>query len=137
MSALQSQDPAVFDIVSREVERQNDGLELIASENFVSPAVLQALGSPLTNKYAEGLPGKRYYGGCAVVDEVEDLARDRAFFVVEFEHRSGDARQRRDHGHAHPEADDHVGRSNTALVARVSLNHVFSNSCHGARDSTA
>ena len=78
MSALQSQDLAVFDIVSREVERQNDGLELIASENFVSPAVLQALGSPLTNKYAEGLPGKRYYGGCAVVDEVEDLARDRA-----------------------------------------------------------
>ncbi|GAB5536425.1 MAG: serine hydroxymethyltransferase [Rubricoccaceae bacterium] len=78
MSTLQSQDPAVFDIVSREVERQNDGLELIASENFVSPAVLQALGSPLTNKYAEGLPGKRYYGGCAVVDEVENVARDRA-----------------------------------------------------------
>ena len=60
------------------MERQNDGLELIASENFVSPAVLQALGSPLTNKYAEGLPGKRYYGGCAVVDEVETLAIDRA-----------------------------------------------------------
>ena len=78
MLALQTQDPTVFDIVSREVERQNDGLELIASENFVSPAVLQALGSPLTNKYAEGLPGKRYYGGCAVVDEVEDVARDRA-----------------------------------------------------------
>ena len=78
MSALQETDPAVFDIVRREVERQNDGLELIASENFVSPAVLQALGSPLTNKYAEGLPGKRYYGGCAVVDEVETLAIDRA-----------------------------------------------------------
>lgn len=78
MSALHDSDPAVFDIVRREVERQNDGLELIASENFVSPAVLQALGSPLTNKYAEGLPGKRYYGGCAVVDEVETLAIERA-----------------------------------------------------------
>ena len=78
MHALQETDPAVFDIVRREVERQNDGLELIASENFVSPAVLQALGSPLTNKYAEGLPGKRYYGGCAVVDEVETLAIERA-----------------------------------------------------------
>ena len=78
MNALRETDPAVFDIVRREVERQNDGLELIASENFVSPAVLQALGSPLTNKYAEGLPGKRYYGGCAVVDEVETLAIERA-----------------------------------------------------------
>jgi glycine hydroxymethyltransferase len=78
MTALQETDPAVFDLVRRETERQNDGLELIASENFASPAVLQALGSPLTNKYAEGLPGKRYYGGCGVVDEVEDLARDRA-----------------------------------------------------------
>ncbi|WP_412069360.1 serine hydroxymethyltransferase [Rubrivirga sp. IMCC43871] len=78
MTALQETDPAVYDIVRREVERQNDGIELIASENFVSPAVLQANGSPLTNKYAEGLPGKRYYGGCAVVDEVETLAIDRA-----------------------------------------------------------
>jgi glycine hydroxymethyltransferase len=78
MLALQQTDPAVFDIVRREVARQNDGLELIASENFASPAVLQALGSALTNKYAEGLPGKRYYGGCEVVDEVENLARDRA-----------------------------------------------------------
>ncbi len=78
MTALEETDPSVFDIVRREVERQNDGLELIASENFVSPAVLQALGSPLTNKYAEGLPGKRYYGGCEVVDEVETLAIERA-----------------------------------------------------------
>ncbi|WP_412061499.1 serine hydroxymethyltransferase [Rubrivirga sp. IMCC45206] len=78
MTALQETDPAVYDIVRREVERQNDGIELIASENFVSPAVLQANGSPLTNKYAEGLPGKRYYGGCAVVDEVETLAIERA-----------------------------------------------------------
>ena len=75
---LAQADPAVADILRRETERQNDGLELIASENFVSPAVLEAAGSVLTNKYAEGLPGKRYYGGCEVVDEVENLARDRA-----------------------------------------------------------
>ncbi len=78
VSMLQSHDPEVFDAVQREVERQNDGLELIASENFVSRAVLEAMGTPLTNKYAEGLPGKRYYGGCQFVDVVEDLARDRA-----------------------------------------------------------
>ena len=71
-------DPAVADLIRRETERQNDGLELIASENFVSEAVMEAVGSALTNKYAEGLPGKRYYGGCEVVDEVEDLARSRA-----------------------------------------------------------
>ena len=62
MNTLQQQDPEVFGAIRREIDRQNDGIELIASENFVSPAVLQALGSPLTNKYAEGLPGKRYYG---------------------------------------------------------------------------
>ena len=77
-ASLAAADPAVADLIRRETERQNDGLELIASENFVSPAVLEAVGSPLTNKYAEGLPGKRYYGGCEVVDVVEDLARDRA-----------------------------------------------------------
>ncbi len=68
----------MFGAIRREIDRQNDGIELIASENFVSPAVLQALGSPLTNKYAEGLPGKRYYGGCQFVDEAEELARERA-----------------------------------------------------------
>jgi len=78
MTALQQADPAVYDLIRRETARQNDGLELIASENFVSRAVMEALGSPLTNKYAEGLPGKRYYGGCEVVDEVERLAQDRA-----------------------------------------------------------
>lgn len=78
MSDLQSHDPQMFDAIQREVERQNNGLELIASENFVSRAVLEAMGSPLTNKYAEGLPGKRYYGGCQFVDIAEDLARDRA-----------------------------------------------------------
>lgn len=78
MSELQRRDPAVFDAIEKEVRRQNEGLELIASENFVSRAVMQAMGSPLTNKYAEGLPGKRYYGGCEFVDIAENLARDRA-----------------------------------------------------------
>ena len=78
MDELHVQDPEIFDAIEREVARQNDGIELIASENFVSKAVMQAMGSPLTNKYAEGLPGKRYYGGCQFVDEAEDLARERA-----------------------------------------------------------
>lgn len=77
-SQLSSSDPAIHGLLSQEVDRQNDGLELIASENFVSRSVMQAMGTPLTNKYAEGLPGKRYYGGCQVVDEVEDIARQRA-----------------------------------------------------------
>ena len=70
-------DTAIFDMIDRERERQTDGLELIASENFVSPQVLEAMGSVLTNKYAEGYPGARYYGGCEVVDQVEQLAIDR------------------------------------------------------------
>ncbi len=78
MSLLQQTDPQVFDALQKEVQRQNEGLELIASENFVSRSVMQAMGTPLTNKYAEGLPGKRYYGGCQFVDVAEDLARDRA-----------------------------------------------------------
>ncbi len=77
-AALTEADPEIAALIRREIDRQNDGLELIASENFVSPAVLEAMGSPLTNKYAEGLPGKRYYGGCEVVDQVEQLAIDRA-----------------------------------------------------------
>jgi glycine hydroxymethyltransferase len=75
---LAAGDPLVADIVARETARQAEGLELIASENFASPAVLAAMGTPLTNKYAEGYPGKRYYGGCEVVDEVETLAIVRA-----------------------------------------------------------
>ncbi|MBB6470439.1 glycine hydroxymethyltransferase [Aminobacter lissarensis] len=71
-------DPAVSDAMDRELQRQRDEIELIASENIVSRAVLEAQGSVLTNKYAEGYPGRRYYGGCAYVDEVEDLARERA-----------------------------------------------------------
>lgn len=70
-------DDKVFDLISKERERQTDGIELIASENFVSPQVLEAMGSVLTNKYAEGYPGNRYYGGCEVVDQVEQLAIDR------------------------------------------------------------
>jgi len=71
-------DPAVSDAMDRELQRQRDEIELIASENIVSKAVLEAQGSVLTNKYAEGYPGRRYYGGCAYVDEIEDLARERA-----------------------------------------------------------
>ncbi len=70
-------DQLIFDLIEKEHQRQLKGMELIASENFVSDEVMQAMGSYLTNKYAEGLPGKRYYGGCQVVDEVENLARDR------------------------------------------------------------
>ena len=78
LAPLAAADPAVYQLIRREVERQEHGLELIASENFVSVAVLEAMGTALTNKYAEGLPRKRYYGGCEVVDEVEQLAIDRA-----------------------------------------------------------
>jgi glycine hydroxymethyltransferase len=70
-------DKVIFDLIEKEKQRQEHGIELIASENFVSPQVMKAQGSVLTNKYAEGLPGKRYYGGCEVVDEVEQLAIDR------------------------------------------------------------
>ena len=78
MNYLQTQDPEVWAVVDAERKRQQDGLEMIASENYTSPAVMQAVGSVLTNKYAEGYPGRRYYGGCEHVDVVEDLARERA-----------------------------------------------------------
>ena len=71
-------DKVIFDLIEKEKERQQNGIELIASENFTSPQVMKAMGTVLTNKYAEGLPGKRYYGGCEVVDEIEQLAIDRA-----------------------------------------------------------
>lgn len=86
MNAIEQNDPAVWAAISAEMERQSDGLEMIASENYTSAAVQQAVGSVLTNKYAEGYPGRRYYGGCEHVDVVEDLARDRAkeLFGAEF-----------------------------------------------------
>jgi glycine hydroxymethyltransferase len=84
--ALRDADPEIAELIEEEITRQNDGIELIASENFVSPAVMEAMGSPLTNKYAEGLPGKRYYGGCEVVDKVEQLAIDRAKQLFNAEH---------------------------------------------------
>jgi glycine hydroxymethyltransferase len=83
---LRATDPEVADAIQHERERQNDGLELIASENFVSRAVLEAAGSVLTNKYAEGYPGKRYYGGCEFVDVVERLAIERAKQLFGAEH---------------------------------------------------
>ena len=70
-------DTKLFDLIEKEKIRQTEGIELIASENYASEDVMAAAGSILTNKYAEGLPGKRYYGGCVVVDEIEDLCRER------------------------------------------------------------
>jgi glycine hydroxymethyltransferase len=86
MNFLSKNDPEVWAAVADEIERQQTGLEMIASENYTSPAVMQAVGSVLTNKYAEGYPGRRYYGGCEYVDVAEDLARDRAkaLFGAEF-----------------------------------------------------
>src|SRR6476646_1901800 len=86
MAALERTDPEIADIVRRETERQNTTIQLIASENFTSPAVLAAQGSVLTNKYSEGYPSKRYYGGNSVVDEAEELARDRLCELFGAEH---------------------------------------------------
>src|SRR3954469_14352490 len=85
-SPLSDVDPEVARLIQEETHRRAEGLELIASENFVSEAVLEAAGSTLTNKYAEGLPGKRYYGGCEVVDKIEQLAIDRAKTLFGAEH---------------------------------------------------
>jgi glycine hydroxymethyltransferase len=78
MNFIQHEDPDVWSAIEAEARRQQDGLEMIASENYTSPAIMQAVGSVLTNKYAEGYPGRRYYGGCEHVDTVEELARNRA-----------------------------------------------------------
>ena len=83
---VEAADPGVAEALENERRRQNEGLELIASENFVSPAVMAAMGSVMTNKYAEGYPGRRYYGGCQFVDVAEDLARDRAKTLFGAEH---------------------------------------------------
>ena len=86
MRDLQSQDPEIWEAICGEASRQETGLEMIASENYTSPAVMQAVGGVLTNKYAEGYPGRRYYGGCEHVDVVEDIARDRAKKLFGAEH---------------------------------------------------
>jgi glycine hydroxymethyltransferase len=86
MNCIEQEDPDVWNAISSEIKRQADGLEMIASENYTSPAIMQAVGSVLTNKYAEGYPGRRYYGGCEYVDVVEDLARDRAKALFGAEH---------------------------------------------------
>src|SRR3989441_12699227 len=86
MLRLADADPEIAKALREEAQRQHRNLELIASENFVSEAVLEAVGSVLTNKYAEGYPGRRYYGGCAIVDVVEDLAIARAKELVGAEH---------------------------------------------------
>ena len=81
-AALQAEDPEIADVVLGELDRLRGGLQLIASENFTSPAVLAALGSTLSNKYAEGYPGRRYYGGCAEVDKAEQIGIERAKAAV-------------------------------------------------------
>src|SRR6478736_135496 len=86
MDILRESDPQVFDAIRQEERRQRDELELIASENYTSAAVMEAVGSVLTNKYAEGLPGRRYYGGCEFVDRAERLAIDRAKELFGAEH---------------------------------------------------
>src|SRR3990167_1369671 len=83
---LKNFDPDILASIKRELKRQEEGLEMIPSENFVSPAVLEALGSILTNKYSEGYIGKRYYGGCEFIDEIETLAIDRAKQLFGAEH---------------------------------------------------
>ena len=75
---VRKEDPQIAELIEAEVRRQNSHIELIASENWVSHAVMAAMGSPLTNKYAEGLPKRRFYGGCSVVDDIENIARERA-----------------------------------------------------------
>ncbi len=86
MNFIQQDDPAVWTAIEEEINRQQDGLEMIASENYTSPAIMEAAGSVLTNKYAEGYPGRRYYGGCEHVDVIENLARDRAKKLFGAEH---------------------------------------------------
>ncbi len=81
-----SKDKQIFDLIEKEHQRQLKGIELIASENFVSDQVMAAMGTWLTNKYAEGYPGKRYYGGCQVVDEVENLAIERVCKLFDAEY---------------------------------------------------
>lgn len=83
---IQSQDPLIYEIIKREEQRQKEGIELIASENYVSRAVLEAMGSVLTNKYSEGYPGKRYYGGNEIIDQAETLAIERAKELFDAEH---------------------------------------------------
>ena len=86
LDLIRKADPQVAEAIELELNRQRTHIELIASENFVSPAVMAAMGSCLTNKYAEGYPGKRYYGGCQFVDMAENLARDRACQLFGAEH---------------------------------------------------
>ncbi|MGO1369993.1 serine hydroxymethyltransferase [Senegalia sp. (in: firmicutes)] len=86
MKSLENHDKEIFELINKEYKRQKEGLELIASENYVTDSVLESAGSILTNKYAEGYPGKRYYAGCEIVDEVEDLARERLKELFGAEH---------------------------------------------------
>ena len=110
MSHLASVDPEIAAAIEHEAARQEEGLELIASENFVSPAVLEAAGSVMTNKYAEGYPGKRYYGGCEFVDVAESLAIDRAKAAVRRRARQRPAALRRAGQHVRVRRDAQARR---------------------------
>ena len=94
-------DPEVAAAMNQELQRQRDNIELIASENLVSPAVMAAMGSVLTNKYAEGLPGKRYYGGCQYVDVVEKIAIERACKLFGAKYANVQPHSARRHGYGH------------------------------------
>ena len=85
-NAIKQTDPEIYEKIQLEIGRQRNKIELIASENFTSEAVMEAMGSPLTNKYAEGYPAQRYYGGCEFVDMVENIARDRVKKLYKAEH---------------------------------------------------
>ena len=123
---LRTADPAVAGLIDQELRRQQHGLELIASENFASRAVLEAMGTALTNKYAEGYPGKRYYGGCEIVDQVEQLAIDRAMQLFgagprqRAAPRGGPGQLRRVHGAAAARrpAHGHVAAARRAPLPR-------------------
>ncbi len=107
MNEVEKQDPQIWAAIAGEIDRQRDGLEMIASENYTSPAVMQACGSVLTNKYAEGYPGRRYYGGCEFVDVAENLARDRAKELF---------------GAAHANVQPHAGAQANMAVYLAALN---------------
>ena len=112
---LADTDPLVAELIQKEYGRQQDHLELIASENFTSPAVMAAQGSVLTNKYAEGLPGKRYYGGCEFIDEIEEIAIERAKQLFGAAHANVQAHAGADDTRA-PDCSGGNGKDNVSAI---------------------
>jgi glycine hydroxymethyltransferase len=120
MSALERTDPEIWEAIQREMVRQSSGLELIASENYTSPAVLEAAGTVLTNKYAEGYPGRRYYGGCEFIDDVEELARQRARALFGC-----------DHANVQPHAGSQANMAVYLTVLKPGESYLAMNLAHG------